>query len=420
MKSALITVELRMSTSGGVTASEALAAPEKVLPLHTDAFGDPHLPGTTVAGSLRSFCNSDDRLKPTDSRSDLFGNAPGNEVRTTSPIQVLGTRCVPSGEVEVRKRTAINPRRGAADTNKLYDVEQLPAGTTFTVYLRWDWEEADGRFDDFLRCLPHWHPQIGRGASSGSGQCAVTGVGHRVYDLGKADDLFAWLQVLSVEDYPAVTACTTDQQAQPIRDVQLEIVDGLHIGLPTDEPSDTTTKGVPNPIVRDHGIPVVPGSSLRGVFRSRVTYICEVLEVVTCDDRGCGDCVPCVLFGFAGVQGRAKRSKVAFRDARIEHHHVEERQHAAVDRFTGGAAPELLYTDEVVTTGRFQLHVDLLGPELEPHEQLLLDAVIADLDAGLVSIGARGTAGLGTVRITDPGWKPVQPLTELATYLAGK
>jgi hypothetical protein len=59
----------------------------------------------------------------------------------------------------------------------------------------------------------------------------------------------------------------------------------------------------------------------------------------------------------------------------------------------------------VLVAGRFDLTIEPLGDPLLPADLALLDAVLLDLHDGLIGIGARTTAGYGTVAIVS-GWTP--------------
>nr|WP_228046740.1 RAMP superfamily CRISPR-associated protein [Saccharopolyspora sp. HNM0983] len=402
-----------METAGGVAAAETGNGPNQTLPIRRDTTGRPHLPGTSVAGNLRAYCATDPALAADEQRGRLFGSNPGDQGRTASPIQVLGTIWRGAGEVQRRTRTAINRERGAADTYTLHTIEQLPAGTQFDVHLRWD--DPDDRLSTVLDRLRRWRPQLGRGVSSGAGQCRVAGFGYQVYDLGTTEGLHAWLQLASPADYPAPEPVADDDRPEALLDVDLAIVDALHVGTGTLAEDALGTYGA---MVRDDaGTPIVPGSSLKGVLRSRSAYICRVLGVELCADERCGECVPCRLFGYTGKNRTAQRSKIAVHDAAVTDAVVEQRQHVAIDRVTGGAATALLYADEVITAGRFTLRIDALEPNIAEHERLLLKAALADLDAGLIGIGARTTAGQGTVRIVAERSQPAEPISRLATHL---
>jgi CRISPR/Cas system CSM-associated protein Csm3 (group 7 of RAMP superfamily) len=352
---------------------------------------------------------------------DLFGSPPEAEKKIPSPLQVLGVRLfgnVP--DVESATRVAIDRHRGAARVHALFTVEQLPAGTEFDVHLRWD--DVGAALDGFLDAVRAWRPRLGRGVTTGSGACAVTGLAWETYDLTSADGLLTWLAVGAPASYPQPTEVLPAPTApEAVIDVGLDIVDGLHIGAgvasrPPGHEGDVSL------VVQRGQAPYVPGSSLKGVLRSRVEYICRVLGHPACDDADCGTCQPCLLFGWSpGSGGDARtgaRGAVAIPDAAIHGAgDPDVRTHVALDRVTGGARPGLLYGQQVVVAGSLRLRVEPLRP-LTDVELALLRASVVDLHDGLVGVGAATTRGLGTVRINDESWVPPD-VSELAVLLTG-
>lgn len=401
MRSVLITLRLRMVSAGGVGAPERREWHEpdeqgrtrNLLPLRRDPTGELHVPGSTVAGNLRAHCAEVPEL------GGCFGGEPGESKPRPSTVQVLGTRILGAPETGIATRTAIDRDRAAARTNALHATERLPAGTVIEVFLRWDDEPA--ALPAFLDRLRSWAPRLGRGASTGAGRCVLVGLGQRTYDLGTAAGLLDWLAIRGPEDYPEPTAVDVPAVADARWRVGARVVGFLRVGdgrtRETDEHEVATA-------VRDaEGNFVVPGSTLKGVLRSRVEYVCRVLGAAACLDGTCGDCRPCLLFGHGAREsdGLAGRARIACHDAPITGGDGVDRKHVALDRFTGGARPTLLFTLEAVSGGRFEIVVEELA-ELDPVDLLLLDAALNDLHDGLVGLGARTTAGYGTVRLD--GW----------------
>lgn len=418
MTPTLITIRLRLLRAGGVAGPERRREPATAsgeawnhLPLRRDPDRAVALPGSTVAGSLRAHCTDRPGLP-----ADLFGGSPGAEEKVTSRVQVLGVRlhgALP--RLESATRVAIDRHRGAARVHALFTVEQLPAGTEFDVHLRWN--DAGAALDTFLDAVRAWRPRLGRGVSTGSGACTVTGLAWQTYDLSSVDGLLAWLAVTGPATYPQPTATPAVPRAPDAAiDVRLEIVDGLHVGtgdtgrLPGHE-CDVSL------VAQRDDVPYLPGSSLKGVLRSRVEYLCRMLGRPACADAGCGDCPACGLFGWAprngGDQRMGSRAAVVIPDAVIDSAAIDVRTHVALDRVTGGARTALLYAHQVVVAGHFRLRVEPLRPLTEA-ELTLLRACVADLDDGLIGIGAATTRGLGTVRVNDDTWAPPD-LSALAT-----
>ena len=441
MKVTLITARLRFETAGGVTGTEVGSGENgTVLPIRKDPSGQATLPGTTIAGNLRAHCTAIDA-----ELGALFGDTPEQldekhrkaerentepERATPSTIQVLGTVLHRGGDTISHTRNTADRSRGAARTHHVHRVEMLTQGTQFDVVLRWDNANPDLLRDRFLPALKQWRPMLGRGVTRGAGRCSLIGWGTKDYALDSAEGLLAWLRDTDLESRPEPSGTPPDA-AEPDHplDADLSIVDALHCGTGD---AETTPGGKNNQLKAfRHGTQfVVPGSTLKGVLRTRAEYICRVLGLAACQDQRCGNCRPCRLFGFAG-ESAALRGRIAVEDAMIQHAKSQRRPHVAIDRFTGGARDQALYEHEVVAQGTFTLQVRWLLPSSQDatdaegsnspaseavQDTRLLNAALEDLNEGYVGIGARTMAGYGSVRVETCRSKRFE-LTELAGVL---
>jgi CRISPR/Cas system CSM-associated protein Csm3 (group 7 of RAMP superfamily) len=98
------------------------------------------------------------------------------------------------------------------------------------------------------------------------------------------------------------------------------------------------------------------------------------------------------------------RALVRIPDAEVREFTERVRTHVAIDRFTGGALPEALYTMEVLEAGRFELRVDAIAAIGEPlltEIRAVLRLVLGDLDDGIIGMGAGVARGYGTVVVPD-------------------
>lgn len=177
--------------------------------------------------------------------------------------------------------------------------------------------------------------------------------------------------------------------------------------------------------------PYLPGSSLKGVLRSYCEKICRTLRaepVPVClpylkksskpeeeNQLSCGlilsnwksqkpereisswdayrvSCPTCRLFGSLQFTGRC-----SFSDGyAVEPCLLEKRDCVAIDRITGGAAPNAKYDLEVLTKGVFEASISLTNFE---HWQLgLLGLALRDMQDGLISLGSGKSRGLGRFR----------------------
>lgn len=419
---ALIRVDLEFDTAGGVTAPELQDAVDLPLRRAGRCTCDGPcqcavwLPPTSLAGSLRAHFG--------DRADQFFGSpAPAGKGSDTplqpSPVRFLGTATtLPAGaSVEVRASTAIDPRRGAAARSTLRTRELLPAGTTVTLFLRYDHRNTNDvpAYDlrGFLDTVATWQPWIGRGRSTGTGQAHVTHVAARELDLTQPDQLLTWLRGDRNTLFPPGTDGWTHLLAgrpvyrAPALALDFVTLDALHIGTGT--PGTATA---PAPVARTaRGAPMIPGSAWKGLLRSRCGYILRSCGIPAClvpapDEPACRNCLLCQVFGWTGdSDGQAGHAvghagQLIFHDSTIDGT-SGHRNHIGIDRFTGGVRNHLLFADEIITNARFRLTITTrTSTDPDPAVRGLLLLAIRDLHDGLVGLGRATTRGYGTVRLT--------------------
>lgn len=170
--------------------------------------------------------------------------------------------------------------------------------------------------------------------------------------------------------------------------------------------------------VRSGGDPYLPGSSLKGVFRSYAEKIARTVGARCCSpfetdekssDCFCGkrlgqkdgitaykgSCLICRLFGSTSMASRIK-----FSDAYPvvgNHLQTETRTGVAIDRVLGSVAHGP-FDYEVVIKGIFETTLHLRNFEL--WQLGVLGLVLRDLEEGLIPIGFGKSRGLGKVKAT--------------------
>lgn len=175
----------------------------------------------------------------------------------------------------------------------------------------------------------------------------------------------------------------------------------------------------------------LPGSSLKGVLRSHAERIartlnpaaaCNPFAKVEEEASSCGQifdrlkrsgvlpdpqdnadkvnklvyaysCPMCKLFGSTWYAGRLATAD-AYAEGRVPQ--PQPRDGVGLDRFTGGASHAVKFDLEVITEGVFVTTLHLRNFEL--WQLGLVGFVLADLNEGLIRIGAAKSRGLGKVR----------------------
>lgn len=381
----------------------------------------PWLPGASLAGALRDLVGA--------RAEDWFGPLLSKDVEAkASPIWVYGGTLKDASAItpEERSSTAIDRHRGAASGHTLRGEQMLPAGTRFEVVLRWD--DADpGDIADFASLIAGWRPFIGRGVSRGRGRCAVEAVRYGTLRLTDPADLLTWLTLdgpplaQEVATTPVEAPAGTPGPGALLR-ATATVTGPLHVG---DGIKPEPGSQDPLRLLRGGGGIVVPGTTLKGVIRSRAEFILRSvgLSPEPCDGTpGCGVCWTCETFGYGGGEDESssavgRRAAIRFADAAVAGAKTRTRTHTAIDRFTGGVLDSALYSVEALEAGTFPVAVDPLAQLTDQRAEeirAVLRLVIEDLNDGLIGLG-RGTArGYGSVTVEFPG--PGEPggLPELA------
>jgi len=149
--------------------------------------------------------------------------------------------------------------------------------------------------------------------------------------------------------------------------------------------------------------PVIPGSSIKGVIRSRAEKYLE--GSCTVFDKSCMEkskdlksglerykavCPACKLFGCMSLKSRAE-----FKDAFPVEGTVflGSRNQVAIDRLTGSARGGALFEPEVVEAGTFRTEIILRN--FEPWQLKVILLVLDDINNGYVRIGSSASRGFG-------------------------
>ncbi|WP_030106489.1 RAMP superfamily CRISPR-associated protein [Actinoalloteichus caeruleus] len=399
-----VSVRLRLTSPGGIAAPELLQQDDDglllgtALPLARTAEGIPRVPATSLAGSLRAHLGD---------RAETFLGGATEESPHPSALWLLGTR-VDHDETVHRTRTAIDRERGAAAAGPLRRSEHLPAGTRVTAYFRLDDVDLG---DELIDALLSWQATIGGGRTIGHGTCAIEEIRRGQLDLDTPSGRRAWLTRggldLFAEEHTEVVPLRTPEPPEPVLHLPWSVVDGLHIGN-----GEVESRGGQNDVAlllrAPDGAPVVPGSTWKGLLRSRCEYILRSLGAAACSPvvdldtkrPSCGTCLVCRAFGAAAPgDGASRRGLLVFRDSPVVGAEVVEQRHVALDRVFGGARPSAIYCRQVVRSGTLDLTVDALGP-VPPAVTALLTLACLDIHDGLLGVGTATTRGLGTLRLT--------------------
>ncbi len=400
-------------------------------PVTRDAFGFWRIPGTNVAGILRSAALKYIGKERVDK---LFGE----QSRETTPslvwcsdAQLLdydGKRCadkVLAGErVEIRTDAIVRDhvrlglRSGTAETGAKFDEEIVPPGARFSFEIVLDgWQNAVGEEQeaDFLSLVAALKNDIRFGGkhASGYGRVQAISCDCRRYDLTGSAGLEDWLNLPFDTSFPARSGEAVDiaymAKFPPVkhRGIDLDLVIPLETCGPllvggANDRDDADITFLLTPILGESANAVsiaytVPGSSVRGVLRHRVFKIAQILGL---DGQSVVDGLFGAISGDSENQPEESTAgKLAVEDMYLPKISATQVQHVAIDRFTGGAVKGALFNEAPVWREGTKLELRLGGENLTRDEAKLLAHALLDILSGELPLGGGVNRGNGRVRL---------------------
>jgi CRISPR/Cas system CSM-associated protein Csm3 (group 7 of RAMP superfamily) len=402
-----------------------------------DGLGRVMIPGTSLAGALRAWLGT----VAGPGGGPLFGSAAlGKVFGDLGPEGQGGQLCrigvddaVAVGDVvpQIRDGVGIDRGTGTAAAGVLYQHEVVPPGTRFAMRVTAslgpdDPERAGVALRLIIAALAGGGVELGAARTRGLGRVQLTGARHAEVDLTDRDQTLAWLC-----GRPAMVAETGEAAAAPVPVSRL----GIEISWSPVTPVmvQASTVNEPDPDAsRDHPVDTVPlrtsgaghdgparlllpGSSVKGVLRSHAERIMRTLLGVADLPRTWLDQVNDArldpvgaLFGVAadhsGEQGGSgRRGALSVQDCHGDLAAERVVTHVAVDRWTGGAAENLLFSvcePAAAAWEPIRMSLDIRRvPAGGPGLALLL-LVLRDLADGWLAVGFGGTRGRGAVSVS--------------------
>lgn len=392
-----------------------------------DGLGRLMIPGTSLAGALRAWLGSVtapaggawfDRAALGAVFGDLEQDGVVCRIMVDDAVADSGPR------VEIRDGVGIDRSAGSAAAGVLYQHEVVPPGTRFAARITaaqttMDTERVGLALDLMVQALAAGRVEIGAARTRGLGQVRLTGITRTRVDLADRNRVLGWLcgrpapapaaQVALPGDgrlgieiswapvTPVMVRASTVNEAEPDRDRAVDTVP-LRSG--------------------EDGALLLPGSSVKGVLRSHAERIVRTVTAADVPDRWLDQVNDprlgpvTALFGTAGgyqapgddTPRTGRRGALSVRDCLGVAAAERVVTHVAIDRWTGGAAENLLFSVQEPASAdwqpiRMSLDAGRAGQGGGPVLALLL-LVLRDLADGWLTLGFGGTRGRGSVRVS--------------------
>ncbi len=380
------------------------------MPLLLDSVtGRPLLTGTSIAGALRAYLREAEHgygaaERPHDRAQQLFGTVRGSE--SVQSWLLVDDALGEATGIEIRDGVALNPEtRTAADKEK-YDIELLQAGTTFDLSLELLLSE-DNQGADLLQSLAlalHGLEagEIGLGMRKhrGLGQCRVTEWRVRRYQVTTKEGLLAWLDNDAGNEQRGekiyallnLNPLVTDARKVFTLDATFALESSLLIRSGSGTPDGPDMVHLQS-YREGEAVPVLSGTSLAGAVRARAQRIANTLL-----SKAKAKVLVNGMFGkdIQSSDDKPTGSRVITHETKVQGNLDLVQSRVKIDRFTGGAYPQALFSEQPLFGGpesEVGVQLELRSPQAAEIGLLLL--VLKDLWTGDLPLGGESSVGRG-------------------------
>lgn len=420
-----------------------------------DVNGLPYLPGTTIAGVVRSMFDAvdNDPLWGYQEKKDGHGSeiifSEGRILNSKGEV-MDGLRDNSVFDDDILKHYAYLPIRqhvrisskGVADNAGKFDEQVVYAGTRFCFELEMvsDGENKD-KFDELINAVRMETFRLGGGSRKGFGKIKVVSVKTADIDLRNREQADRYLKKSSnLEDCDKWWNGWTNQgETDTIATdkyvtyhIELRPQDFIFFGsglADEDGNADMTTvkakrihwdSDTCGRMQEDkekkknkEDLILIPASSLKGALRHRVAYNFNKIKEYYADttaldpahyDASKNDAVR-ALFGYADQNEKVQqRGKVLFADIIVDPEKQKMKaqphlfNHVAIDRFTGGTINGALFTEQADYVARQTYETDILVSKealTVPNIKAAWEKTLNDLCNGLLPLGGSTNRGHG-------------------------
>ena len=391
--------------------------------------GVPLLPGTSLAGALRSYLADvlDGYLsKENGSVSRLFGATRSDDLGSQSPLIVFDSLGkIPDGlAIEIRDGVAINSAAGTAEPHKKFDIELIPAGTEFPV--RMDLivkkSEEESKLVSLLAKtldgLCRGDISLGMRRSRGLGEVTAGNWKAKRFDLTNQPGWLEWVTSDHENPIESLTGFDTsvkallkgwddseltlksgfeselskihDNRKRAVIKAFLTVKEDLLIRSPGDDPACADVVHL-----KSADKPVLAGTSLAGAIRAQALRIAHLF---TTDGQQWIDNLfgPLLENDDDSSNSEPQLSKLRFSERPLSNLDTRRQERIANDRFTGGVVSGALFDEDVHNGGDVEVRMELRCPGKAETGLLLL--LLKDLLSGDIPVGGSVSIGRGILK----------------------
>ncbi|WP_024861866.1 RAMP superfamily CRISPR-associated protein [Ruminococcus flavefaciens] len=370
-----------------------------------DSADDPVIPATALAGAIRHFLaaygNLDDSFwgtignssdgKAISSRIRFYDAVLGSDHFITFRDGVALSSKLPSELLENEM-----PYNKIAVDGAKFDMEAVETNAEFSALIEL-LNASEKEKSDIIKTLAAFDCgvlRIGSKTSRGYGQISISWLGISEFTLPQ--DRKRWLDFDQFnqgneECYSEITPKLKEFSVTDFADtISLKLKQKGAISIRSYTVKDISSADYTQLSTND-GVPVIPGTSWAGAFRSRFKEL-SADPVLT--DK---------LFGFVDTENNEQqKSRIYFSESRLKNGISKMITRNAIDRFSAGVKDGALYSEITCYDSCCDLDITLLKDVEETEKcRIIIAAVLCDLSNGYLSIGGLASVGRGIFEITE-------------------
>ena len=371
-----------------------------------DKEGNPFVTGSSLAGAMRAYLG---KKKNEDSLMGYSGKDKNqDDIGKMSSLFISDLTFDEDPVTGVRDGVALDKNKTAISESK-FDIEIIEARAKAHFYMELTVREGDNEAEmnqelaNIFTGINEGEIRIGSKKTRGFGEFKVLSVKNREYgkenylDYALAYKENTWkAEENQLDDWLK----QADWNAQMIHiEVPLRMRGGISIR------QYAARKGEPDYIhLTDHGIPVIPGSSLAGAIRHRIQDILEELKQNQIKlPKNISDIIN-IAFGY--VNGNeACASNIIIGESEIKGASPLTMVRTGVSRFESAVKSGALYKEKMYVDGELSLEIAVRksqNPEDSRWVMGLLLLAIKDLQNGLLAVGGQTAIGRGIFTANGP------------------
>ncbi len=415
----IIKYRITAECDGPLHVGSAVGGKEEVLTHPVD--GIPFVQASSLAGVCRSYCKKlcQNNNIPEKIIDLLFGNSRHeentNDYDSRSRIR-FEDGCFENNSVkmELRPHVKINRKTGTADSEKMlgsgkssgqkFNMEYVGAGSVFTfnVYLYLcNAEEESKEYEKlislFISSMKNKDVCIGAKTSSGAGRLLLKEALTKRYKLKDINGRYEWsiekpdkkdgMETMTLPDISTNSAYKIIVSGKTEGTIQIKGIAVTEFGK--NAPDSENIRNAKKEYI-------IPGTSVKGVVRSRIESIAQYLgKTALIDD----------IFGKVSDKGDpGKTGNIMFHDVVIGDIESNDRMPIKrgihIDKFTGGVFQKGLFSEKNAA-GDITIQVDI-SEKNNPDATLgLLVLALRDLAIGTLSLGNGYSNGKGIIKVSD-------------------